>query len=190
MILLVVDVQRLIMTDALHNFEQFKNNVSNLINNARSNDIEVIQGEESDLTPGKIGFEVYEEFKPIDSEKLFIKKYNSAFKDTELDVYLKSKEIKDIAICGLQTDLCIDATVKCGLERGYNMIVVDGCNTTVDNDLLNAKLSVEYYNCYIWPNRYGQIVDLNALSIMMKKHKNKEEKNMLTYMKKKYFEQN
>ncbi len=42
MILLVVDVQRLIMTDALHNFEQFKNNVSNLINNARSNDIEVI----------------------------------------------------------------------------------------------------------------------------------------------------
>ncbi len=75
----------------------------------------------------------------------------------------------------MQTDLCIDATVKCGLERGYNMIVVDGCNTTVDNDLLNAKLSVEYYNCYIWPNRYGQIVDLNALSVMMKKYKNKEE---------------
>lgn len=63
MILLVVYVQQLIMTNALYNFEQFKNNVCNLIDNARSNDIEVIyvchdNGEGSNLTPGKIEFEV------------------------------------------------------------------------------------------------------------------------------------
>lgn len=169
MILLVVDTQKLIMTDAMYNFEQFKSNVSNLINEARSNDIEVIyvchnDGEGSVLTPGTEGFEVYEDFKPLKDDKMFVKVYNSAFKATELDLYLKSKDIKDIAICGLQTDLCIDATVKSGFELGYNMYVVEGCNSTEDNEYINREVAVNYYNQFIWKDRYATIISIDELS--------------------------
>lgn len=34
-----------------------------------------------DLTQGKEGFEIYEEFKPFVKEKIFIKTVNSAFRD-------------------------------------------------------------------------------------------------------------
>jgi Amidases related to nicotinamidase len=47
-----------------------------------------------------------------------IKNVNSAFRDTGLLDYLHEKEEDTIIIVGLQTDYCIDATVKCGFEHG------------------------------------------------------------------------
>lgn len=40
---------------------------------------------------------------------------------------------------GLQTNFCIDATVKSAFERGYNVIVPKGTNSTFDNDYMNAE---------------------------------------------------
>lgn len=42
MVLLVVDTQTLITNDRLYNFNEFLTNVSNLIDTARKNNIEVI----------------------------------------------------------------------------------------------------------------------------------------------------
>ncbi len=72
------------------------------------------------MTKGTEGFEIFEKFKLISEEKVFIKSVNSAFKDTRLLKYLKDKSEKDIAIVGLQTDKCINATVICGFERRNN----------------------------------------------------------------------
>lgn len=140
-----------------------------MIKEARSNDIEVIyvchnDGEGSVLTPGTEGFEAYEDFKPLKGDKLFVKAYNSAFKATDLDSYLKSKNAKDIVICGLQTDLCIDVTVKSGFELGYNMYVVEERNSTEDNEYLNREVVVNYYYQFIWKNRYATIIGIDELS--------------------------
>lgn len=128
MILLVVDTQKLIMTNNLYNFDSLVPNIEQLIVTARKNKIEIVyirhdDGPNTELTEGKEGFEIYEKFQPTTLERIFDKSVNSAFKGTGLLEYLKEKSTKKIVIAGLQTDFCIDATVKCGFEHGFHMIV-------------------------------------------------------------------
>ena len=53
-------------------------------------------------------------------------------------------------IVGLQTNYCIDATVKSAFERGYAVIVPEGTNTTFDNDYMTGETAVRYYNEDVW----------------------------------------
>ena len=166
MVLLVIDTQTLITNEKLYNFKEFVKNVENLISTARKNNIEVIyvrhdDGENSELTKGKNGFEIYERFKPYNGEKIFDKRVNSAFKDSGLLEYLNIKNEKDIIITGLQTDYCIDATVKCGFEHGFNIIVPAYANTTIDNLFISADKSYKYYNEFMWNGRYAQCISLD-----------------------------
>lgn len=175
MVLLVVDTQKLIMNEKLYEFDRFVFNVKELINKARENGIEVIyvrhdDGPKCELTKGNEGFEIYEDFKPINGEKMFDKKVNSAFKDTGLLEYLIDKCEKDIIITGLQTDYCIDATVKCGFEHGFNIIVPAYANTTIDNKFMLGKQSYKYYNEFMWNGRYAKCISLDeAIKRMSKK---------------------
>lgn len=168
MVLLVVDTQKLLVNSKLYNFESFVKNIKDLIYKSRKNNIEVIyiihdDGEKSELTKVKNGFEVYEEFKSMENEKIFVKSVNSAFKETGLLEYLRDKNEKDIIIVGLQTDKCIDATIKCGFEHGFNMIVPSYTNSTVDNDFMNGEKSYKYYNEFMWNNRYAKCASIDKI---------------------------
>ena len=118
MILLVVDAQKLITATDLYNFNAFENTVKTLIAAARENNVEVIyvrhdDGDGAELTKGTPGFEIYEGFSPRSGEKIFDKTVNSSFMGTGLLEYLKAKNVHTVAVVGLQTDYCIDATIKC-----------------------------------------------------------------------------
>jgi len=96
MVLLLVDTQKLITNEKLYEFHMFVANVKKIIHEARENNIEVIyvrhdDGPGNELTKGTDGFEIYEEFQPINEEKIFDKKVNSAFKGTGLLEYLIGK---------------------------------------------------------------------------------------------------
>ena len=163
MVLLVVDTQKLITNKNLYKFEEFKANVKKLINVARDNDIEVVfvrhdDGAGNELTKGNDGFEIYEEFQPTDKELIFDKVVNSSFKDTGLLEYLKQKKEKEIMIVGLQTDYCIDATIKAGFEHGFNMIVPANANSTFDNKYMSAEQTYRYYNEFMWNRRYAKCI--------------------------------
>ncbi len=146
MILLVVDTQNLIMTDDLYQFQTFIYRIKTLIKEARNNNIEVIYVRHDDgvgqkLTKGTLGYEIYEEFQPMTNELVFDKNVNSAFRDT-----------------GLQTDYCIDATVKCGFEHGLKMIVPANTNSTIDNKYMTAENSYRYYNELLWNGRFAECI--------------------------------
>lgn len=173
MVLLVIDTQKLITNEKLYMFHTFVANVKEIINKSRENKIEVIyvrhdDGDGGELVKGTEGFEIYEEFKPLKGEKIFDKKFNSAFKETGLLEYLKNKDEKEIIIVGLQTDYCIDATIKCGFEHGFNIIVPNNANTTVDNEFMTAEESYKYYNEFMWNGRYGECISLDETIKLMK----------------------
>ncbi|MDP4147188.1 MAG: cysteine hydrolase family protein [Bacillota bacterium] len=166
MVLLVVDTQKLITNEKLYKFDMFVANVKRIIAEARQNNIEVIyvrhdDGLGSELTKGTDGFEIYEKFQSMKDEKIFDKKVNSAFKGTGLLEYLIDKEEKDIIIVGLQTDYCIDATIKCGFEHGFNIIVPAYSNTTVNNKFMSAEESYQYFNEFMWNGRYAECITLD-----------------------------
>jgi len=173
MVLLVVDTQKLITNEKLYKFDTFVSNVKELIKKARESNIEVIyvrhdDGAGSELTKGADGFEIYEEFQPINEEKIFDKNVNSSFKGTGLLEYLTNKGEKDVIIVGLQTDYCIDATIKCGFEHGFNIIVPAYANTTVDNKFMSAENSYKYHNEFMWNRRYAECISLDETIKRMK----------------------
>lgn len=166
MVLLVIDTQKLITNDRLYRFPVFVENVRRLTACARENNIEVIyirhdDGEGQALTKGTDGYEIYEEFAPAPAEKIFDKCANSPFKDTGLLSYLLAKGEKRLVITGLQTDYCIDAAVKCGFEHGFEIVVPAFANTTVDNDYMTAEKTYEYYNRFLWPERYASCIPVD-----------------------------
>ncbi|ARM72280.1 isochorismatase superfamily hydrolase [Listeria monocytogenes] len=165
MILLVIDTQKLIMTNNLYNFDSLVPNIEQLIATARKNKIEIVyirhdDGPNTELTEGKEGFEIYEKFQPTTHERIFDKTVNSAFKGTGLLEYLKEKGTKKIVVAGLQTDFCIDATVKCGFEHGFHMIVPAHANSTEDNHFMSGENSYKYYNEWMWPGRYATCISM------------------------------
>lgn len=176
MVLLVVDVQKLITNEKLYKFDTFISNVKLLIEKARENNVEVIyvrhdDGEGQALTRGTDGFEIYKEIAPMPDERIFDKFVNCSFNGTGLLEYLRSKDEKEAIVVGLQTEYCIDATVKCGFEHGFRVIVPEYSNSTFDNEFMTAVQSYRYYNEFMWKNRYAECVSVKEVIGIMEENK-------------------
>ncbi len=166
MILLVVDTQKGFFNENLYAFETVKNNIKKLITVARENNVEVAyvqhdDGPGSDAEKTSDNYEVYEEFAPREDERRFEKSVNSAFYPTTgLAEYLNTKGEKDIIIVGVSTDFCMDATIKSGFEKGFNMIVPAYTNSTYDNPYFDKETSYKYFNEFMWGERYAKITTM------------------------------
>ena len=163
--LLVVDAQALITTPALYAFDRFVETVTRIVAAARQNHVEVIyirhdDGPDQPLSPGKPGYDVYGAFAPLPGERIFDKTVNSPFRESGLLEYLRAAGETELMVCGLQTDFCMDATIKCGFEHGFRMLVPAYGNTTTDNAFLSGEATYRYYNQWMWPRRYADCVSL------------------------------
>lgn len=173
MTLLVIDTQKGIVDERLYEFEAFVKNIKTLISEARQNKVEVIyvqhdDGKGSGFSVGDEVFEIYEEFKPLPGEKIFVKTVNSCFKNTGLTEYLKQKSEDTVIVTGLQTDFCIDASVKGAFENGFTVFIPELCNSTVDNEFMTKEKCYSFYNEMMWPGRYGFLMSVEQLCFYMK----------------------
>ena len=71
-------------------------------------------------------------------------------------------------IVGLQTNFCIDATVKSAFEKGFRVIIPEGTNSTFDNEYMDAGTTYRYYNEMMWPKRFAECVSVDEAISMMK----------------------
>ena len=141
MVLLVVDTQKGIVDERLYAFEKFVSNIRELIRTAREQGIEVVYVQHDD-GPGT-GFSIGE--------------------------YLTEKGEKDVMVCGIMTDFCINATVEAGFEHGLHMIVPAYANSTQDNEYMTGEQSYHYYNEFLWPDRYADCVPMDKALELLKK---------------------
>ena len=105
---------------------------------------------------------------PEENEKIFIKTINSCFGNNDLVDYLSGSGEKDLMIVGLQTNFCIDASVKSAFERGYRVIIPKGTNSTFDNDYMDSETTYKYYNEMMWPERFASCISVEDAIKMMK----------------------
>ena len=176
MVLLVIDTQELITNSKLYHFQEFERSVKALLDAARETEVEVIyvrhdDGPGEELTKGTLGFEIYEGFRPKQGEMIFDKMVNSPFKESGLLEYLKKKDVQAIIAVGLQTDYCMDATIKCGFEHGFKMIVPANTNSTFDNAFMTGEQTYKYYNEFMWKGRYAECISVEETIDRMKECK-------------------
>jgi nicotinamidase-related amidase len=61
---------------------------------------------------GTVGFEIIEDLKPMNGEKIITKKYNNAYNKTGLYKYLIEEEIDTVIITGYCAEYCILSTYR------------------------------------------------------------------------------
>ena len=171
-VLMVVDVQKGLINDHPYNEKKVIENIKKLILTARNNGQEVIyvrhdDGEGSELEKGTDAWQIYDEISPNSGEKIFDKKFNSAFVKTGLKEYLENKNVDTIVLTGLQTEYCIDATCKSAFEHEYKVIIPEETNTTFDNEYLPGEKLYEFYNYKIWNNRFAKVLSMNEVTEML-----------------------
>lgn len=182
MIVLVIDIQKGITDERLYQFSEFIDNAKKIIEAARKYKIEVIyvqhdDGVGSGFSIGDNDFEIAEQVAPLADEKRFYKTMNSCFANKELAQYLQETKEDTLIIIGLQTNFCIDASVKSAFERGYKVIVPNGANSTFDNDYMDKETTYRYYNEMMWPERFAQCISVEeTLALMSQKCMEKQEK--------------
>lgn len=175
MVLLVVDFQKALTEDEeLYNAKTLIERVVKLVDTARKNKVEVIfiqhdAGSGSGFSVGDTDFEIDGHVIPQRGEKVFVKTINSCFGNQEFKDYMYSLTDKRVMVVGLQTNWCIDATVKSAFERGFEVIVPEGTNSTFDNDYMNAETTYRYYNEEIWPDCFADCVSFDEAISMLEK---------------------
>jgi ureidoacrylate peracid hydrolase len=89
--------------------------------------------------PGTEGFEFFG-VTPADGEPKFIKHSYSAFTNPEFEKYLRSAKIETLVFSGVQTNVCIEATLREAYNRGFHVVVAEDCVASHTPSLHEATL--------------------------------------------------
>jgi nicotinamidase-related amidase len=131
-VLLVIDVQReLVEALPSKRASELLTVLAGLIERARSSGVPVVyvrhDGDEQELTPGSDGWQIVDAIAPRANETVVAKRFRDAFRETNLADVLAGLGADHVVVCGMQTEFCVDATVREAERRGYRVtLVADG----------------------------------------------------------------
>lgn len=77
------------------------------------------------------GMEINELVKPLPGEKIFVKEEVNSFLGTGLKEYIDGLATDTLVICGMQTQMCVEAAVRAAHDFGYYVCLLhDACATS------------------------------------------------------------
>ena len=84
---------------------------------------------------GTWGAEIVDVLTP-ESEDIIVegKRGLCGFCSTNLDFVLRSRNIKNIALGGFLTNVCVESTMRTGYENGYNVITLKDCTAALSEE--------------------------------------------------------
>jgi ureidoacrylate peracid hydrolase len=108
-----------------------------------------------------------DEIKPTDSDHVVIKRRDSAFQDTELRVWLQSERINTLIICGVDTSICVETSLRDAFNIGYDVILISDATASGINKHYETTLERvrDYYGLVMTVERFFRIV--NSLKKVM-----------------------
>jgi nicotinamidase-related amidase len=149
--LLVVDVQNGVYawegTEVLDG-ERVVTTINDLIARARAASAPIIfvQHEDDYLLPESNPWELVSALRAEPTDIRVSKRRGSAFHDTSLDGRLRSADITQVVVCGMQTEMCVDSTCRHAYTLGYDVELVSDAHTTFDTQVLSARQIVAHHN--------------------------------------------
>ncbi len=105
--------------------------------------------------PGTSGFDFYK-VAPVAGETIIEKHSYSAFRGTELESLLRARGIRTVAIAGVQTNVCVETTLRDAVCVGFYAALVTDCVASHTPALHEATLkNVQFL--------FGDVLDRHAV---------------------------
>jgi nicotinamidase-related amidase len=79
------------------------------------------------LVRGEYGHDLVDELKPIEGEPVVDKPGKGSFYGTDLEAILRNRGIKQLVVCGVTTEVCVQTTVRDANDRGFDCLVLSDC---------------------------------------------------------------
>ncbi|MFH8609905.1 cysteine hydrolase family protein [Streptomyces sp. NPDC018029] len=137
--LIIVDMQSAFVAgdDAVPDAERLLDRVTGLLAEARENGALVIQlqndGEPG--TPDEPGTPGWALHLPVDTDRgetVVRKTVDDGFEDTRLEELLRDAGVRDLAVCGVMSEMCVRATASTALELGFRVVLPHDAHGTYD----------------------------------------------------------
>jgi len=93
------------------------------------------------MNPGPDWAEILPEMGPEPGDVVVTKHHPGAFNGTDLDIQLRRRGIQTIVLCGISTNVGVEATARVGFENGYNLVFAEDAMSARDAELHTVSVS-------------------------------------------------
>ena len=100
--------------------------------------------------------EIVDELKPSLDDHVVIKRRDSVFQDTEVEVWLRSLGIDSIIFSGIDTSICVESSLRDAFNHGYDILLIS--DATASNNLDHYNSTLDNIRNY-----YGLVMNIDEL---------------------------
>ena len=125
---------------------------------------------------------IVDEVKPTNKDHVVIKRRDSAFQDTETEVWLNSLKVNTLIFCGIDTSICVETSLRDGFNKGYDVMLIS--DATASANIRHYKTTIEHVKEY-----YGLVMKVKEIKEVLEAKQNgmyldkikmiREKKNLL-----------
>jgi ureidoacrylate peracid hydrolase len=108
---------------------------------------------------------IINEVKPTNKDHIVIKRRDSAFQDTETEVWLNSLKINTLIFCGIDTSICVETSLRDGFNKGYDVMLI--ADATASANIRHYKTTIEHVKEY-----YGLVMKVKEFKEVLEAKKN------------------
>ncbi|MCT2592528.1 isochorismatase family protein [Streptomyces sp. N2-109] len=137
--LIVVDVQSALVSGdgAVPEAARLLDRTADLIARARSSGALVVHVQNDgqpgeDVEPHTPGWELHHPVEAGPAEVVIRKTVDDSFQETALASLLTGADVRALAVCGVMSEMCVQATARTALELGYRVILPYDAHATHD----------------------------------------------------------
>ena len=100
--------------------------------------------------------DILDEVKPADTDHVVIKRRDSVFQDTEIEVWLKSIKVDTLIFCGIDTAVSVESSLRDGFNRGYDAVLISDATASISKKKYESSLDnvKEYYGLVMDSNEF------------------------------------